>query len=86
MNQQKIIINNTETTDLTLNHHHNLSFDEIIELPPRKILQFKDLTDIANTLSSYFQQKIILAEFENNKKKYVLEYAKNTFDLIGGVQ
>tara|TARA_B110000211_G_C14093249_1_gene560763 strand:- start:3050 stop:4510 length:1461 start_codon:yes stop_codon:yes gene_type:complete len=85
VNQQKIIIiNNTETTDLTLNHHHNLSFDEIIELPPRKILQFKDLTYIANTLSSYFQQKVILAEFENNKKKYVLEYAKNTFDLIGG--
>jgi len=80
VNQQKIItITSTETTD-----NKNLSFSEIIELSPRKILQFKDLTNIANTLSSYYQQKIILAEFENNKERYVLEYAENTFDLIGG--
>jgi len=75
---QKKTINSTKTTD-----NKNLSFNEIIELSPRKILQFKDLTDIANTLSSYYQQNIILADFDNNQKRYVLEYAENTFDLVG---
>ena len=78
MNKTKII-NNTETTDNKI-----LSFSEIISLPPKEILKFKDLTQISKTLSSYYQQKIILAEFENKKKRYVLEYAENTFDLIGG--
>ncbi len=77
MNQTKII-NSTETTD-----NKNLPFNEIIELSPRAILQFIDLTQMSETLSQYYQQKIILAEFEDNKKRYVLEYADNTFDLIG---
>lgn len=73
MNQQKIITINNKI----------LSFSEILELSPREILKFKNLTQISKTLSSYYQQKIILAEFKNNKKRYVLEYAENTFDLIG---
>lgn len=81
MNQLKIITINS--TNLTSSNNIKLSFNEIISLPPREILKFKDLTQISKTLSSYYQQKIILAEFENNKKRYVLEYAENTFDLIG---
>jgi len=82
MNQQNIITINS--TDLTSSNNRILSFNEIIELSPRAILQFKDLTQISETLSNYYQQKIILAEFANNKKRYVLEYAKDTFDLVGG--
>ncbi len=82
MNQLKIITRNS--TDLNSSNNKILSFNEIISLPPREILKFKDLTEISKTLSSYFQQNSILAEFENNKKRYVLEYAENTFDLIGG--
>lgn len=76
MNKQlKTTINNTETA--------MPSFNDIMELSPKDILKYKDLTNIAATLADYFQQKIILAEFANNKKRYVLEYAENTFDLIG---
>jgi hypothetical protein len=56
--------------------------EQIMSLSPRDILKFKDLTFLAFKLSNYYEKNLVLAEFEDGKKKYVLPLSSEKYEKL----